>query len=148
MQLCRLIYRSKTSWDVLTNDLLRNLAQRSASNNRELDITGLLVLSDETFLQVLEGPDIAVNMIFNRIIRDELHSEVTLLSYDQTANRSFEDWSMRVVDLNDLPMASRDLFRHKYDDKEGYIQIPSDMPKAISLLFDARALCLSELGEE
>tara|TARA_R110002096_G_scaffold42893_11_gene115371 strand:- start:1386 stop:1832 length:447 start_codon:yes stop_codon:yes gene_type:complete len=144
MQLCRLVYKSKTSWDVLTNEILLKLAERCARNNGERNISGLLVLSDETFLQVLEGPDAEVNHLYSRIIRDDLHSEVTLLSYEQIAARSFEDWSMRVVDLNDLPMESRDLFRQKYDDREGYIQVPDDALKATALLFDARALCLAE----
>ncbi|MDB4657742.1 BLUF domain-containing protein [Verrucomicrobiales bacterium] len=109
-KLCRLIYRSKTSWDsltFLTNSLLRKLAVDSTSRNKEKDITGILLLSDESFLQVLEGPEDAVNALYCKIIQDKLHSDVTLISYEQIANKSFDEWSMRVLDLNDLPKPAR-----------------------------------------
>lgn len=147
-QLCRLIYRSKTSWDILTNDLLRKLAADSASRNEEKEITGILLLSDESFLQVLEGAEDAVNALYCKIVQDELHSDVTLISYEQIANKSFDGWSMRVLDLNDLPESTREVFLLKYKDTEGYIDIPNDVPNAMALLLDARAFCLSEAEAE
>ncbi|MEM9017071.1 MAG: BLUF domain-containing protein [Verrucomicrobiota bacterium] len=144
MNLCRLIYKSKTSWDILSNETLTDLATRSARRNSAADITGMLILSGESFLQVLEGPDEAVNRLYAKIMRDELHSEVTLLTYEQIPARSFADWSMRIVDLNDLPIAERNTFRRKYDDTEGYVEIPNDTLRAVALLFDAKAVCLAE----
>ena len=144
MRLCRLVYKSTTSWDILTNDLLRQLSEKSAKNNATNDITGLLVLSDETFLQVLEGPVDAVNALFTKIIANKVHHDVTLLSYEQVAQRNFDSWSMRVVDLNDLDLSPREFFRKKYQDREGYIQVPDNALEALSLLFDAQALCLAE----
>jgi len=144
MPLCRLIYRSKTSWDILTNELLRKLAVGSTSRNGEKGITGILLLSDESFLQVLEGPEPAVNALYGKIIQDKLHAEVTLISYEQIGSKSFDGWSMRVLDLNDLPESSRGVFQLKYSSTEGYIDIPKDAPRAMALLLDARAFCLSE----
>ena len=144
MPLCRLVYRSQTSWDNLSNEMLRELARASEQRNQDRGITGLLVLSGETFLQVLEGEAQEVNALYAKIIQDKRHYDVTLISYEQITNRCFEDWSMRVADLNDLPLASRDLLRAKYSEEEGYIEIPDDSPQALALLFDARALCLSE----
>lgn len=144
MSLCRLVYKSKTSWDIINNEVLRRLAEKSTLNNTANDITGLLVLSDETFLQVLEGPDHAVNGLYAKILANEMHHDVTLLGYEQAARRSFDHWSMRVVDLNDLAMSPRELFRKKYQDREGYIEVPDDVLGALSLLFDAQALCLAE----
>lgn len=142
--LCRLIYRSKTSWDILTNEILRNLAIDSTSRNEKYDITGILLLSGETFLQVLEGPEDSVNALYARIVQDDLHHDVTLICYEQIANKSFDGWSMRVVDLNDLPEATRKVFRLKYKDTDGYIEIPNDAHRAMALLLDARAFCMSE----
>lgn len=132
----------------MTNDLLRKLAVDSTSRNQGREITGILLLSDESFLQVLEGPEDAVNELYGKIIHDELHSNVTLLSYEQIANKSFDGWSMRVLDLNDLPKSTRDGFKLKYNDTEGYVDIPTDVPRAMALLFDARAFCLSEAEAE
>ena len=144
MPLCRLVYRSQTSWDLLSNEMLRELARSSERRNGKRGITGLLILSGECFLQVLEGDSKAVNALYATILQDARHHDVTLISYEHISNRSFEDWSMRVADLNDLPPSSRDFLRAKYPDEEGYILIPEDNPRALALLFDARALCLSE----
>ena len=144
MPLCRLVYRSQTSWDNLSNEMLRELARASEKRNQERGISGLLVLSGETFLQVLEGDSKEVNELYAKIIQDKRHYEVTLISFEQITSRCFEDWSMRVADLNELPVSSRDLLRSKYPEEEGYIEIPDDSPRALALLFDARALCLSE----
>ena len=91
--------------------------------------------------------DQAVTSFQNSVRADEnlwAFRAMALISYEQITNRCFEDWSMRVADLNDLPLASRDLLRAKYSEEEGYIEIPDDSPQALALLFDARALCLSE----
>ena len=145
---CRLVYKSDTSWDLLSNEILRDLAIKAEKNNRDLSISGLLILSGENFLQVLEGPSDAVNSLYRKISQDGLHHDVTLISYEQIASRSFEDWSMRVVELDDLPMASRQNLGSKYDTDDGRVIIPEDAPKALALLFDALALCRSESGEE
>ncbi|MEM6278949.1 MAG: BLUF domain-containing protein [Verrucomicrobiota bacterium] len=144
MRLCRLVYKSTTSWDLLNNQVLAKLAETSARNNAAEKITGLLILSDETFLQVLEGPDEAVNALYGKIVKNPLHHDVRLLSFQQIASRNFHDWSMRFVDLNDVPKSPRELFRKKYEDTEGYIHVPDDALCAIALLFDAQALCRAE----
>ena len=146
MPLCRLVYRSQTSWDLLSNEMLQELASLSERRNLGRGITGLLILSGECFLQVLEGDASAVNELYGRILQDNRHHGITLISYEQVSTRCFEDWSMRVADLNDLPVSSRELLRAKYDESEGYIEIPEDSPRALALLFDAKALCLSEAG--
>ena len=53
---CRLIYRSTCSASFLPNEDLRSLVHQSADHNAEQGITGLLLLSGDQFLQVLEGP--------------------------------------------------------------------------------------------
>lgn len=145
---CRLVYKSDTSWDLLSNEILRYLAIKAEDNNRSLSISGLLILSGENFLQVLEGPSDAVNALYGKILQDDLHRKVTLISYEQIASRNFEDWSMRVVELDDLPMSSRENLGSKYDTDDGRVIIPEDAPKAMALLFDAQVLCRSEAGDE
>ncbi len=144
MPLCRLIYQSQTSWDQLTNELLRDLAVKSAKSNQRRHISGLLILSGEKFLQVLEGPSEEVNALYAKLIRDRRHHDLVLISYEQIATRCFEDWSMRVVDLDDLPPTAREFLRNKYPEVDGSIEIPEDAAKALALLFDAQALCLDE----
>lgn len=141
---CRLIYKSRTSWDLLSNEVLLELAKTSAGNNAERDITGLLILSGESFLQVLEGPADEVNDLYLRIARDERHGKLRLLRYESISKRLFKDWAMHVVDLDDLPMSQRQVLTRKYPVEEGSIAIPDDDRLALALLLDARRLTLSE----
>ena len=141
---CRLIYRSETSWDLLSNESLLQLAKSSAKNNKGGNITGLLLLSGESFLQVLEGPADKVNQLYLKITRDKRHEDVTLLSYEQTGQRYFSEWSMHVVDLHELPLEQRDFLIRKYPEEGGYISVPHDHQRAFSLLMDARFFSLPE----
>ncbi|MBK1828736.1 BLUF domain-containing protein [Haloferula rosea] len=141
---CRLIYKSQTSWDLLSNESLLELAESSAVRNGEDDITGLLVLSGEAFLQVLEGPVDPVNDLYLKISRDTRHGSLRLLTYEPITERLFKDWAMHVVDLHDLPLAQREFLAGKYPSGEDSIAIPDDDRLALSLLLDARQITLSE----
>ena len=141
---CRLIYKSETSWDLLSNESLLQLATSSAGNNKNKDITGLLILSGENFLQVLEGPASSVNPLYLKISRDKRHKNVTLLSYEQTGRRHFEEWSMHVVDLHELSLEQRGFLKEKYPEEDGYLRIPDDDRTAFALLLDARVISLPE----
>lgn len=141
---CRLIYKSQTSWDLLSNDSLLQLAEASTRNNEAAGITGLLALSGETFLQVLEGPVDAVNELYLKIAKDKRHGDLRLLLFEQISEGIFTDWSMHVVDLHDLPAAQREFLAGKYPAEDGSILIPEDDRLALSLLLDARQVILSE----
>lgn len=148
MTQCRLIYQSTCSDKLIDNADLRDLVQKSAENNRAAAITGLLLLSGDQFLQVLEGPSDAVNRLFGRIVRDRRHRDVRLLSFEQIGPVYFDDWSMHLVDLFDLPKGPRDLLARKYRSREGAVQIPDRLHEVYGLLLDARHICLSRPWED
>lgn len=141
---CRLIYKSQTSWELLSNEVLLEMTKTSAENNASREITGLLLLSGESFLQVLEGPADEVNELYLKIARDKRHGSLRLLRYEPVTRRSFEDWSMHVVDLDDLPPAQRGILAGKYPTEDGSIIIPDDDRLALALLLDAKQLTLAE----
>lgn len=77
--------------DASLTDLLR-VARR---NNQAHDITGLLLYDGRgTFIQVLEGPQAAVDPLYERISADNRHDHVHLLSRQSIKKRSFPDWQM------------------------------------------------------
>ena len=94
MSHCRLIYQSTCTRNPIDNEDLRDLVQRSAEHNRAAGITGLLLLSGNRFLQVVEGPSDAVNALFGRIMRDQRHRDVQLLTYEPIGDVYFDDWNM------------------------------------------------------
>jgi len=141
MDKCRLIYRSACSDSFMPNEDLRKLVQQSAENNRAAGITGLLILSGDHFLQALEGPADAVNDLFARIVRDQRHYDIRLISYEQIGPTYFDDWDMHLVDLFDLSKHPRQYLAEKYRIKDGTVQIPERMHEVYALLLDAKAIC-------
>jgi hypothetical protein len=145
---CRLIYRSTCSSSFLPNEDLRALVQGSAEHNRREGITGLLLLSGNRFLQVLEGPSLPVNRLFGRISRDKRHRDVELISFEQIGPTYFDDWNMYLVDLFDLSKEPRELLARKYTAANGIVEIPERLHEVYGLLLDARAICRGRPWDE
>jgi hypothetical protein len=141
MNNCRLIYSSISSEEIISNDAVNALVKRFAENNLRDKITGLLLLSGDRFLQVLEGDSKAVNQLYGKIHKDSRHREVELISFESIDVPYFETWGMRLVDLYDLPAHPRRFLMDKYEHVGGNIQIPTLLHEVFSLLLDAKALC-------
>ncbi|MGF1643349.1 MAG: BLUF domain-containing protein [Thiotrichales bacterium] len=148
MSKCRLIYKSLATEPLLSNEALNELMLLSAASNREQRINGLLLLTGKRFLQVLEGPEKAVNRLFDKIMRDPRHHEVNLIAYEPIGPTYFEEWNMRLVDLYDLPSRERECFTRKYAHKDGMLLIPDQLHLVYALLLDARAFCLDHSWAE
>ena len=67
---------------------------RFREKNAQLNITGLLLYKDGSFLQALEGEESVVRELYQRIAIDPRHQQVTLLLEVPIEERSFPDWSM------------------------------------------------------
>lgn len=80
---------------------LMDIFEVSRRNNRELGITGALLVSAAGFAQVLEGGNAAIQKVFGAIRRDPRHRDVTLLSEQAISERSFSEWSMVCVQAAD-----------------------------------------------
>ena len=98
--LVRLIYASRSKQPI--NDALINaILAQSRRNNPDIGVTGVLcVCPGDVFLQVLEGGREAVNTLYATVLRDDRHADVTLLDYEEIAERRFAGWRMGRVDLN------------------------------------------------
>lgn len=95
--LVRLLYASR-----LTDGgpaAIESILAQSRAKNPELGITGVLCHGGGVFMQVLEGGRAPVNELYNRIARDDRHREVTLLHYEEIAERRFSNWTMGQVNL-------------------------------------------------
>ena len=96
--LVRLMYASRAAKPLDPEELAQILRQ-SRTANPKLGVTGVLCSSGELFIQVLEGGRAAVNRLYNRIIADSRHTEVTLLSYEEIGERRFAGWAMGQVNM-------------------------------------------------
>ena len=104
MKLCRLIYKSTATAEVVSNQSLRDIERVAVAANARAGITGLLMLSGDVFVQVLEGASREVTALFGKILGDKRHHLVELISVEPTDERYFPDWNMRLLDLYDLSL--------------------------------------------
>ncbi len=97
-----LIYVSRAVMDLHESEMEAFLG-RSRANNAEAGITGCLLhvhdrpAQQAYFVQALEGPESAVETTYQRISRDPLHEDVTVVHRGQRAAREFEGWRMRLA---------------------------------------------------
>ncbi len=98
--LVRLLYASRAKGHI-SDDLVASILLQSRKNNPESGITGALcVCHGGVFLQVLEGGREEVNQLYGKVLRDDRHTDVTLLDYSEIAERRFSGWRMGRVDLD------------------------------------------------
>ncbi|HEV7227478.1 BLUF domain-containing protein [Brevundimonas sp.] len=99
-QLERLAYVSRAT---VPMDALLNIAEilaASQRNNWRDGITGALAYADGEFLQVVEGPQEAVNRLLARVSADARHEDLKVVSREIAAQRQFPDWSMAMPRLS------------------------------------------------
>src|SRR5271157_3412409 len=74
-------------------DLARML-EESRTRNQARGITGVLILVDGVFFQILEGEKDTVINLMESIKRDPRHSGVKVYRERETDERAFASWSM------------------------------------------------------
>jgi Sensors of blue-light using FAD len=93
--LLQLVYASRP-FGFEANILSSILIEARRCNTRD-GITGALICRDDLFLQMLEGPERAVEATYSRIRADDRHVEVRQLLRRRIADdgRMFAAWAMR-----------------------------------------------------
>ena len=103
--LSTLIYRSRLSPGCCAEALSQIVAQAQA-RNAALQITGILLFDGDYFLQVLEGPDSAVNQVYASIRRDPRHYNLVELMRDYAPLRRFGNLGMELFDTRSYAQGS------------------------------------------
>jgi hypothetical protein len=80
--------------NLMDDDELIDLLQKARIKNLELEITGVLLYSLGTFIQVIEGPKNNIDAVFKSIEHDPRHKNIIKLVDKQESKRTFPDWSM------------------------------------------------------
>ena len=138
MALSRLIYRSTADLSALDEKSLNNLDLQAATNNLRMGICGLLVLSGDRFLQVLEGDSKAVNKVYGKVIKDNRHYDVNLISYEGIVNAEFMGWDMHLVNLESLDTYAQKTFRENYPINKDTLIFNDDANLMFGLLIKMR----------
>lgn len=74
--------------------IVHRILVASRQANARNFITGLLVAGGGRYLQVIEGPDAAVETLFRNIEEDDRHMAVASFCLRKIHERSFKSWAM------------------------------------------------------
>lgn len=103
MQLTRLIYASFHKGT--TANTIDSILRASRSNNVRDRITGALVVDEQHFLQLLEGSRTCVAQCFMRIMQDDRHGDIRIISAGDIVQRQFLEWSMHMIETTQIKRA-------------------------------------------
>lgn len=109
----QLVYVSSAAHP-FSDDELVQLLRVSRRNNAAAGVTGALLHADGNIMHVLEGPPEAVDAVFTRVRKDPRHHGVLLLLETHVEERSFADWSVGFLRLEDLTEEDRTAARSVY----------------------------------
>ena len=100
-----LIYTSRAK-SAISDDELLKILKVSRKNNTIANITGVLLYRNQHFIQLLEGPEEAVNRIYDTIKQDERHHHIQLVYSGSKENRQYEGWTMGFVHMEQYQLGA------------------------------------------
>jgi len=100
----RLIYRSRSRIGAAERKHeLGEIFSVARSSNKELGVTGALLITDDEFVQTLEGPEPAVRELYTKIYKDKRHEHLEVLDSGDVSGRVFGRWAMAKVAADGEP---------------------------------------------
>lgn len=131
MQLYRLIYYSEAA-DNLTIQDVKSISAKASLKNKSLLVSGGLLYCESKFLQILEGGISPVNKLFDTILRDPRHKNMSLIEFTRIKQREFEGWDMSLVFFP----TSRDFHPEyiKYSGDDSFDPLSLDADACVALL--------------
>lgn len=144
----RLIYVS-TAAVPISPDLLDDILVTARTRNAQSGITGLLCVVGNHFMQLLEGPEAAVNNVFESIRHDKRHKDVMIIHTEASCHRQFPDWAMGFAQTTGAWAEANDNWiRVRPAQLEDLL--PKDVAPEVRMLFlsfrGARDIHLAEVG--
>jgi len=99
--LVRLLYVSKEIASQPSKFADSNI-EKFRKSNQANEITGVLCSGEGVFLQVLEAERSAVNKLYVDICKDQRHTDIELLHFEEVKERAFHAWSMDYIPISTL----------------------------------------------
>eukprot|EP01006_Ploeotia_vitrea_P024146 TRINITY_DN56883_c0_g1_i1.p1 TRINITY_DN56883_c0_g1~~TRINITY_DN56883_c0_g1_i1.p1 ORF type:complete len:407 (-),score=16.35 TRINITY_DN56883_c0_g1_i1:271-1491(-) len=91
----------------LSDEEVASVGFHGGTRNKQYGVTGFLLFTSEPglFFQTIEGPEPAVDKLFERIQSDEQHKNVLLLLRERIETRRYPEWPMRTRRIADVDHA-------------------------------------------
>ena len=87
---------------------LTDIYDISQKNNSESEISGCLLIGSNSYLQLLEGPDSAVENLYSKIKVDNRHKKVKKLFEQHIDEKLFSSWSMKFAPFNNVEWGNKE----------------------------------------
>lgn len=100
----RIIYCSQATYDFAPEELVA-LLEVSRRNNETAGLSGMLLYSSQSFLQLLEGDPATLATTYARIGADARHTRLRVLLEADVAAPLFPDWTMGFEHVDDEDLA-------------------------------------------
>ena len=110
-----------TAAEPQSDAVLHDILTKSRNRNHRDGISGILVAGGNRYMQVIEGPAMAMNALWAEIRADQRHCAVTQLLKRPVLAPSFDKWSMafrrddRIGEFDSFPQTLKYLTRHVDD---------------------------------
>ena len=125
--LIQLIYVSEAT-RTLTQQEVLELLEVAVENNRQQNITGILLYYKDSFFQVLEGDAETVGKLYETICKDSRNRKNTVLMSERLVERQFEKWSMGYTEVTQKDLASIEGLNELFFGANCFMQLaPSDI---------------------
>ena len=79
---------------------IKDILSVSHRFNKKNDITGALIYEKGYFMQCLEGTESEVEDLYKKIIIDNRHDHIELISKETIQERNFHDWNISLMNDN------------------------------------------------
>lgn len=100
----RLVYHSRSLIPAADRKVeLGELFTAARSNNKKRHVCGALLVTGDSFVQVLEGNETTVRKLYARITHDARHESVTLVETGTIDETVFARWAMAEVSAEGAP---------------------------------------------
>lgn len=104
----QIVYMSFATQNFKSNRLVntKRILDKAAINNKQLNITGMLIYKAGIFLQILEGKRTDVETLMGRIVFDKSnHENIKVLLKQNLEERVFPNWSMAYKEIDNSALS-------------------------------------------
>ena len=121
------------------HDDLTSILERSRENNERRAISGLLLYTEGSFFQLLEGERATLAEVLEIIKADPRHMNVTTIIDEPIAQRDFADWKMGFSEMSREEITKADGLSDFFQDGESFLDLrPGRAKKLLAAFRDGR----------
>lgn len=103
--LYRLAYASRSTFKAFPTEggIDGNIAQilnTARESNKKVGLVGALYYGNGCFFQCLEGTKAAIDALYSKLLTDQRHKDLKILSYQPIVSSGFSSWEMKYATID------------------------------------------------